>query len=144
MLALAGVRHKRRCRQIKKLLLLLEQVMAIQVSGEFLKMELKSLNKIYLGFFSENNLYMANNGSIKQFIVSKVNYDKKKILDYLQNGKKEAICPKPTYDIISGKMISTSFTVLTDGEYIWKNDLPYYVDKYNIKLPQSFIEKVIG
>ena len=41
-------------------------------------------------------------------------------------------------------MISTSFTVLTDGEYIWKNDLPYYVDKYNIKLPQSFIEKVIG
>lgn len=87
---------------------------------------------------------MANNGSIKQFIVSKVNYDKKKILDYLQNGKKEANCPKPTYDIISGKMISTSFTVLTDGEYIWKNDLPYYVDKYNIKLPQSFIEKVIG
>ena len=144
MLALAGVRHKRRCRQIKKLLLLLEQVMAIQVSGEFLKMELKSLNKIYLGFFSENNLSMANNGSIKQFIVSKVNYDKKKILDYLQNGKKEAICPKPIYDIISGKMISTSFTVLTDGEYIWKNDLPYYVDKYNIKLPQSFIEKVIG
>ena len=47
--------------------------MAIQVSGEFLKMELKSLNKIYLGFFSENNLSMANNESIIQFIVSKVN-----------------------------------------------------------------------
>lgn len=95
MLALAGVRHKRRCRQIKKLLLLLEQVMAIQVSGEFFKMELKSLNKIYLGFFSENNLSMANNGSIKQFIVSKVNYDKKKILDYLQMVKKRLFVQNP-------------------------------------------------
>lgn len=105
-------------------------------------MELRFLNRIYLGFFAENGLSMANNGSINQFIVSKVDYDKGKIVNYLQNGKKESICPKNTYDIISGKMIATFFYVLTDGEYVWKSDLPYYVDKYNIELPKNFIEKV--
>lgn len=116
--------------------------MVTQVNGEYLKMELRFLNRIYLGFFAENGLSMANNGSINQFIVSKVDYDKEKIVNYLQNGKKESICPKNAYDIISGKMIATFFYVLTDGEYVWKSDLPYYVDKYNIELPKNFIEKV--
>lgn len=59
------------------------------------------MNRIYLGFFSELNLSMADNGSIKSFIIDKVDYDKAKIIRYLKNGKKESVCPKNTYDLIN-------------------------------------------
>lgn len=100
------------------------------------------MDRIYLGFFSELNLSMADNGSIKSFIIDSVNYDKDKIIRYLKNGKKEAICPKVVYDLINKKIISTSFSVLTDGEYVWRNDLEYYIKNYNIKLPDDFIRKI--
>lgn len=77
------------------------------------------MNRIYLGFFSELNLSMADNGSIKSFIIDKVDYDKAKIIRYLKNGKKESV-----------------------GEYVWRNDLEYYVKNYNIKLPDNFIKKI--
>lgn len=85
---------------------------------------------------------MADNGSIKQHIVNEVNYDKKKIIGYLNNGKKEATCPKVVTDILNGKIISNSFAVFTDGEYVWKSDLAYYVENYDIKLPEDFINKI--
>lgn len=33
------------------------------------------MDRIYLGFFSELNLSMADTGSIKSFIIDSVNYD---------------------------------------------------------------------
>ena len=84
---------------------------------------------------------MADNGSIKNYIVKEVNYDKQKIINYLQKGKKEATCPKVVNDIFNNSIISTSFSIFTDGEYVWKSDLAYYIKNYNIRLPDEFIAK---
>ena len=100
------------------------------------------MNRIYLGFFSEFNLSMADNGSIKDFIIDRVDYDKYRIIRYLKNGREEAVCPKVVYDLINNTIISTSFSVLSDGEYVWRHDLEYYVKNYNIKLPDDFIRKI--
>ena len=100
------------------------------------------MNRIYLGFFSEFNLSMADNGSIKNFIIDRVDYDKDRIIRYLKNGREEAVCPKVVYDLINNTIISTSFSVLSDGEYVWRNDFEYYVKNYNIKLPDDFIRKI--
>lgn len=102
------------------------------------------MNRKYIGFFSENNLSMADNGSIYNFLVSKeqVNYSKDLVLRYLEKGRKEATCPKIIFDILTNKMISTHFTIITDGEYVWKSNLAYYIDKYNLYLPDDFINKI--
>lgn len=100
------------------------------------------MNRKYIGFFSENSLSMADIGSIKEFLSKNVNYDKNKIIDYLNKGKKEAVCPRFIYDAITNEQIATSFTVYTDGEYVWKSDLQYYIRKYNIILPSDFISKI--
>lgn len=103
------------------------------------------MNRKYVGFFSENNLSMADNGSIKDFLVSteQIDYSKNTVLKYLERGKKEAVCPKPVYDILTNELISNHFTVFTDGEYVWKSDLAYYVKNYELSLPQDFLDKVL-
>ncbi|MCD8026151.1 MAG: hypothetical protein LUF33_04270, partial [Clostridiales bacterium] len=97
------------------------------------------MDRKYIGFFSENKLTMADNGSINNFLTEKVNYDKAKVIDYLSKGKKEAICPKEVFDAITKNKLSSSFSVYTDGEYVWKSDLEYYIKNYNLILPDDFI-----
>ena len=95
-----------------------------------------------IGFFDEMKLY-ANNGSIKDNIVNEIDYDKKKVVLYLKNGKRIAGCPKEVIDCLTGKKIASSFGVYNDGEYEWCDFLIYHIEKYNIELPQGFIDKVM-
>ena len=96
---------------------------------------------IAIGCFSEMNCF-ADNGSINEHIVDKVNYNKDKVIEYLSNHKKLASCPREAIDCKTGKKISDSFVVFTDGEYQWCDFLEYHIKKYNIKLPKEFLEKI--
>ena len=100
--------------------------------------ELKCM--INIGFFSEMNISMHNNGSIKDHIVSSVSYDKDKVIKYLDSFGRQAICPREAIDCVTGKVIASSFAVNDDGEYCWPDFLSYHLRKYNIKLPKGFIK----
>ena len=99
---------------------------------------------IYIGFFTEMKITMFDNGSIKNHLVSEVNYDKKKIIDYLNSFGRQAVCPRYAIDCVTGENISGSFSVIDDGEYCWCDFLTYHIEKYNIKLPDKFIEKIMS
>lgn len=94
-----------------------------------------------VGFFEEMNLY-ENNGSIKDFIVEEVHYNKEKVCEYLLNNKVVGICARHPIDIITGEEIASGFRIIVDGEYEWPDFLAYYVRKYNIKLPVKLIQKI--
>lgn len=96
---------------------------------------------ISIGFFSEMQLY-ADSGTIKNHIVDKIDYSKKKVIDYLSNQKRIAGCPKTAIDCVTGEKISDSFSVYSDGEFEWCDFLIYHIKKYNIKLPKEFINKI--
>ena len=96
---------------------------------------------IYLGYFSEMKLY-KDSGSINNHIVSDIGYNKSKVIEYLSKQKRIAGCPRQAIDCVTGKKISDSFSVYTDGEYEWCDFLIYHIKKYNIALPQTFIDKV--
>jgi hypothetical protein len=84
---------------------------------------------------------MYDSGSIKKFIVEKVDYDKEKVIKYLESFGRQAVCPRRAIDCISGKEIASSYAVNDDGEYCWCDFLIYHIKKYNIKLPAGLIEK---
>lgn len=84
----------------------------------------------------------ADNGSVKKYIVDKVEYDKNKVIKYLSSQKKVASCPRKAIDCATGEKIADGFIVFTDGEYEWCDFLEYHIRKYNIKLPKEFIEKI--
>ena len=92
-------------------------------------------------FFEEMNLY-NNNGPIKESIVESVNYNKEKVIDYINNNKVVGICARYAIDCITGEEISSGFKILNDGEYEWPDFLAYHIMKYNLKLPEAFIEKI--
>ncbi len=97
---------------------------------------------ISVGFFSEMNISAHVDGSIKDYLVSRVDYDKKKVVEYLKSFGRQAICPRYAIDCLTGKTISDSFVVNDDGEYCWADFLIYHIEKYNIRLPQDFINKI--
>lgn len=93
-----------------------------------------------IGMFSEMRLY-ADDGSVKDYLVDEVDYDKIKMVEYLESFEHQASCPRAGIDCVTGEPISKSFLVINDGEYEWCDFLSYHISKYNIELPKEFIKK---
>ena len=66
------------------------------------------------------------------------------IVKYLDNGRKTAAAVGRAKDAFTGEEIPGEYYMMTDGEYSWISSLSYYVEKYNLRLPQIFEEKVMS
>lgn len=97
----------------------------------------------HIGWFSEMKIDSIDNGSVKNYISDKETYDKVQIIAYLKSQRRVAGCPRAAIDCVTGKEISPSFSVYTDGEYDWCDFLIYHIEKYNIRLPEDFIEHIM-
>lgn len=104
-------------------------------------MEKKS--KINIGFFSEMRVSFADCGSISNYIVESVNYDKIKIIRYLESFKHIAGCPRAAIDCLTKERISDSFLIYEDDVYCWADFLIYHIKKYNIKLSEDFVQHIL-
>lgn len=95
-----------------------------------------------IGCFTEMNCY-ADNGSIYDYIVDSVTYNKFLIVSYMKSQKRIAGCPRAAIDCITGEKIADSFSVYTDGKYRWCDFLLYHIEKYNISLPEELIKRAL-
>ena len=69
---------------------------------------------------------------------------KEKIIAYLNNGKLLFASPSRAYDVFTGERISKTNCILSDGEYSWASSLIYYIQKYNLRIPKEFEEKILN
>lgn len=97
----------------------------------------------HIGWFSEMNISAADNGSINNFVSDEATYDKIKVIAYLKSQKRIAGCPRAAIDCVTGEQIAASYSVYTDGEYDWCDFLIYHIEKYNVLLPQDFIDHIL-
>lgn len=70
--------------------------------------------------------------------------NKSKILNHLKAGTVTAVAAGSAHDVLSGEVIDGELTLLTDGVYEWRSDILYYVDKYNVRLNDDFIQHVMS
>ncbi len=99
---------------------------------------MKSLN-IYSEYTKNSSV-----GSIKDNLSTKeINY-KDEILSYLKSGRHVAAACGSAKDIFTGERLKDEWILLSDGEYEWTSDLIYYVEKYNLMLPDDFIIHVLS
>ena len=94
-------------------------------------------------FFGKENCKVSKEIFRKAF-VDKVDYSKKKAIDYRTNGKKIAFCGKECRDVFTDEYISMSSAIQTDGEFYWRSDLPHYIEKYDLELPEKLVQKIMN
>lgn len=69
--------------------------------------------------------------------------DKERVIGYLRSGAVLAA----TQTVAVDPMTSTSLAplqLLTDGEWVWYNDLAYYVQAYDVRLDPAFLRTIAG
>ncbi|MEV5803307.1 hypothetical protein [Streptomyces collinus] len=63
------------------------------------------------------------------------------VVSYLKSGYPILDVMELTTDVIGGAFrVPGGSSVLTDGQYVWREDLAWYVEQYNIDLPRDFLE----
>lgn len=66
-----------------------------------------------------------------------------KIIEYLKNGKQTMVAVGKPIDFFTGEQLTTSKVFMNDGKFSWINTLAYYVEHYNLRLPQEFEDYVL-
>lgn len=77
-------------------------------------------------------------------LINKPIKDKARIINYMKKCKVGAIAPAIITDIIDKETIIPELYMMNDGIYTWRSDVIYYVEKYDMELPEDFIQHVLS
>lgn len=100
-----------------------------------------------IGYWKEETYSFENQKNILVSLIElknkKVEYPKEKILDYLKQGYFLLGFRGYSKDIFEpSNLIESGGTLYGDGEWVWTHDVIYYVQNYNIGLPDDFLSHV--
>ncbi len=85
----------------------------------------------------------GNNFPSLKELVGLETQEKKRILSYLRSGTVVSAAPGIMKDVLNGEPTGREMLVYSDGQYAWKSDVIYYVEKYNMRLPEEFIDHIM-
>ncbi|MGC4879178.1 hypothetical protein ACLQ26_23335 [Micromonospora sp. DT43] len=69
--------------------------------------------------------------------------DSAKVAEYLRHGHGLIDVMGAELDVLgSGQHLVGGASVLTDGEWLWRDDLRFYVTNYRLQLPHGFLDHV--
>jgi hypothetical protein len=97
---------------------------------------------LLLGFYSElfPRRLDITQGSIRDAISPRPFDHELEIISYLGNGIPLVDIMEATIDVVAGnEYIAGGSSIVTDGVWIWRLDLPYYVGRYHLKLSDEFM-----
>ena len=66
------------------------------------------------------------------------------VLKHLRNGTVHMVTASKVVDVLSGEETNIELVFMNDGKYSWSSKIPYYVEKYNLKLPIDFEEHILS
>ncbi len=83
--------------------------------------------------------------SIEVLFSAKPYPEQDRIADYLDRGEISLVSTSYDKDAITGELIYPlhSMCIRTNGLFSWASSLPYYVRKYNLRLPIAFEESIL-
>lgn len=81
--------------------------------------------------------------SIKEHLHNEPYKSKDAILKHLRSGNVHMVTASRVVDAISGEITNIELVFMDDGKYSWSSTIPYYVDKYNLRLPKDFEDHIL-
>ena len=82
--------------------------------------------------------------SIQQYLEKEQYPNQDKIVHFLKNGKIEFAQMSRSRDIFTGERIPMEVLGMSDGDYFWPNILAWYVEKYNLRMPEEFERYILS
>ncbi|MEV6438279.1 hypothetical protein ACIOJG_30275 [Streptomyces anulatus] len=81
--------------------------------------------------------------SVHDFISSEPYEDSKEIAKYLLSGHDLFSVMGSSGDVLgSGETVLGGDSIFGDGDWVWRGDLCFYMRKYNVRLPDTFLAHV--
>jgi hypothetical protein len=99
----------------------------------------------FIGFYKELRPHDGGvyRDSIHDFRREVGLYDEEKISRYLKEGVPVLHIMGGSPDIVSGDgERAGGASILTDGNWVWRMDLKYYLDKYHVLLDDEFVQHI--
>jgi hypothetical protein len=94
-----------------------------------------------VGFFEELGLGFQFAGRLRDSIRGLASPDEEMVVGYLSSGYVLLDVPETAADVInSDKHIVGGPSLVSDGTWVWRLDLPYYVRTYHLARPRTFLE----
>ena len=85
-----------------------------------------------------------NHPSIHEYLEKEPYINQDKIINFLRDGKIEIAQMSRDRDIFTGERIPYEVLVMSDGDYFWPNTLAWYVEKYNLRMPEEFERYILS
>lgn len=101
----------------------------------------------WFGFWREFGPRFEDCPSAYDFVFPDVvaTYDKERLRKYLTNAQLLAITSRRNFPSpFTREQIGGSIASMTDGEWYWMNDLPDYIEQFNIAIPTAWLQKIIA
>lgn len=98
---------------------------------------------IYIGKYKELNPN-KDFPTMRDSFCEKPYEGQERILSYLNGGTVYMSRMEIPRDVFTGEQIGVETLGMNDGEYSWFSTLSHYVEKYNLRLPKDFEDKVLG
>lgn len=99
-----------------------------------------------VGFFTELSpgWGLPEDGSIKDAVRSSGEPDERRILGYLRSGTEIWSEMSAGPDVLAPEAPNMTGigSLITDGTWLWRDDLPYYIARYHVSLPDRFLERI--
>lgn len=93
-----------------------------------------------VGFFRELPHGDDDGPSLSHAVRDAPDADEHRLLDYLRAGVPYIVSPGAVLDVLDGSGPVGTGTILTDGVWAWPDDLPHYVERYHVAVPEEFLE----
>lgn len=98
-----------------------------------------------VGFFQELNPKRPSvyQGNIADSVTTEALPDEKAVVSYLRGGCSLLDVMGAEEDVLgSGRHIVGGASLMTDGEWLWREDLQFYVTNYHLRLPDEFLAAI--
>ena len=69
--------------------------------------------------------------------------EKEKVVQYTRS-EVIAAAPANVRDVLNPEVKIPELLLMSDGKYQWRSDIIYYVEKYDLELPEEFVNYVLA
>ncbi|MFF4591406.1 hypothetical protein [Streptomyces sp. NPDC001388] len=84
-------------------------------------------------------------GSVRDFLMDSAYVDEREIVGYLLAGHDLFSVMGSSEDVLgSGETIMGGDSIYSDGQWVWRGDLWFYVRTHHVALPDEFLDRIRG